>query len=64
MGQRMPDLKAIALQIAATLPDDRQEAQKVLGLVADLMDWRYDPLPEVDLRAAARRMVRPETSPK
>ena len=37
----MHRLKAIALDIASRLPQEREEAQKVLGLVADLLDWEH-----------------------
>lgn len=40
-------LKTLALQIAGQLPQDRCEIEIVLGLVADLTDWRgYEPAGE------------------
>lgn len=41
----MPPFKTIALEIAAKLPPTRAEAQIVLGLVADLVDWSYSKEP-------------------
>jgi hypothetical protein len=34
------DLRRLALQIAASLPANGDDARAVLGLVADLLDWR------------------------
>ena len=40
----MTQSKDIALKIAALLPQDRDLAEQVLGLVQDLMEWRgYSP---------------------
>lgn len=36
----MIELKALALQITAQLPEDRDRALAVIGMVHDLLDWR------------------------
>lgn len=34
-------LRAVALQIVATLPADQDEALRILGHVCDLIRWRH-----------------------
>lgn len=36
------ELKGLALQIAAQLPNDRQTALKVLGFAKEIVEWRAD----------------------
>lgn len=39
----MSEMQSTALRIAAMLPASRGEAERVLGLVADLLDWSCPP---------------------
>jgi hypothetical protein len=60
----MPDhseLKGLALQIAAQLPNDREIAGRVIRHVADLVNWRSEAdLPALRPVAAVIPLIEPD----
>jgi hypothetical protein len=61
----MPQSKDIALKIAALLPQDRDKAEEVLGLVQDLLDWRgYSPEAAAACASSDRRSGSDDVSPQ
>ena len=38
MGSR--ELKVVALEIAAKMPESREEVAQIFGIIEDLLDWR------------------------